>query len=196
MSLLRWLPVSAAFLLAGPQPASQLQPGMVLIYESNGVAQPPWTVDSLRLGAPLLPGAECAVVHLRRRPDLDQAEETRLCVARDTLYRGEAGSGRWTISRPVGPGMVWVTGGANGDSVRYETGSAARETISGLSIPVVHTTVTTTDSLGRPKRRLRERYALTLATATGGVFESPDSTDPGRWVPGQKFELREITLVR
>jgi hypothetical protein len=194
VTVLRWWPVVAALTLAGPQPATQLEAGMLLVYESNGAAQPPWTVDSVHLGAPLLPGAECAVVHLRRRAD--RSEENRHCVARDTLYRSDAAGGPWTISRPVGPGMVWSARQANGDSVRYETGTNATETVSGLAIPVVHTTVTTTDSLGRPKRRLRERYALTLVTATGGVFETPDTNRPGGWVPAQRFELRAITLGR
>lgn len=194
MSVLGWWPVAAGLLLAGPRPAAQLRAGMLLVYESNGAAQPPWTVDSLQLGAALLPGAECAVVHLRRRAD--RPEENRLCVVRDTLYRSDVAGGRWTIARPVGPGMVWSARQANGDSVRYETGSASRETVSGLAIPVLPTTVTTTDSLGRPKRRLRERYALSLVTATGGVFETPDTSRPGGWAPAQTFELREITLGR
>jgi hypothetical protein len=185
---------SAVVFLAQVGPAAQLRTGMVLVYESEGAEQPPWTVDSLRLDAPLLPGARCAVVHLRRRPDAPAAEELRLCVTRDTLYRWEDAGSRWAISRPVGPGMVWTSISANGDTVRFETGAPAQETVSGLPLQVVPTTVTTTDSLGRPKRRLRERYALTLATATGGVFETPDSTAPGAWVARQAFELRRIQV--
>ena len=76
--------------------------------------------------------------------------------------------------------------------MRYETGAVAEEVIGGLRIAVVATTVTTIDSSGRPKRRLRERYAIGLATATGGVFEVPDATAPDGWRAEQAFELRAI----
>jgi hypothetical protein len=88
--------------------------------------------------------------------------------------------------------MSWTSRQTGGDAVRYETGETVEEKISGRSIPVVHTTVTTSDSAGRPKRRLRERYALSLATATGGTFETPDSNRAGTWRGQRSFELREI----
>jgi hypothetical protein len=66
------------------------------------------------------------------------------------------------------------------------------DTVSGRVIPVLVTTVTTLDSLGRPVRRLRERYAIGLATATSGTFEIPDSGTTGVWRPQQMFELRAI----
>jgi hypothetical protein len=52
--------------------------------------------------------------------------------------------------------------------------------------------VTTFDAAGRPKRRLRERYAPSLTTATGGRFELPDSSRAGEWRGQRSFELREI----
>ncbi len=116
--------------------ASRLEAGMQLFYESQGERQPHWSIDSVRLGATLREGSECAVVHLRRRPDQSASEESRLCLANDT--------------------------------------------------------VTTSDSTGRPKRRLRERYALSLTTATGGTFEMPDSSRGGAWHGQRSFELREI----
>jgi hypothetical protein len=88
--------------------------------------------------------------------------------------------------------MSWSSRQPSGDVVRYETGDAAEEKISGRAIPVVATTVTTFDSTGRPKRRLRERYALSLTTATGGTFEVPDSSRAGEWLSQRSFELREI----
>ena len=90
--------------------------------------------------------------------------------------------------------MTWTSRRDNGDQVRYETDQAAQETISGRSFAVVHTTVTTADSAGRPKRRLRERYAISLTTATGGAFETADST--GAWQVQRRFELREIRPAR
>ncbi len=199
MSLARTLWFAALLLPAVPAgggaPGAQLRQGMELRYESGGAAQPPWTVDSLVLGATLRPGMECAVVRLRRNPDRPP-DESRLCVGHDTLYRYEPTAGDWAISRPVGPGMVWETRQPGGDRVRYETGARAEETISGLVIAVVPTTILTTDSLGAPKRRLRERYALSLTTATGGVFEVPDSAAAGGWRASQAFELREIRRHR
>ena len=67
-----------AALLAAPPPsggqggsrlAAGLAPGMQLLYESEGEAQPPWSIDSVRWGEALRERSECAVVHLRRRPD-------------------------------------------------------------------------------------------------------------------------------
>lgn len=176
----------------GARLASGLQAGMQLVYESEGEQQPPWSIDSVRLGATLREGSECAVVHLRRRPDQSPPEESRLCLANDTLYRWDTKRGDWTILRPVGPRMSWTSSQPGGDVVRYETGETAKEEVSGLTVPVVHTTVTTTDSAGHPKRRLRERYALSLTTATGGTFDVPDSSRAGEWRSERSFELREI----
>ena len=53
------------------------------------------------------------------RPDRP-SEESRLCVGHDTLYRWRPASEEWTVSRPVGPDMVWSAEQANGDVVRYE----------------------------------------------------------------------------
>jgi hypothetical protein len=170
--------------------AGQLGQGMELVYTSDGVPQPPWTVDSVRLGVDGLPGAECVLVQIRRNPG--GAAPERFCLAHDTLYRRSKPEDRWEITRPVGPRMQWSTRRANGDSVHYETGATSVETIGGLEIGVVHTQITTVDSLGRAKARLRERYALGLLTATGGTFERPDSTAPGGWQPRSTFELKEI----
>jgi hypothetical protein len=68
-----------------PRLASGLEAGMRLHYESGGEHQPPWSIDSVRLGATLREGSECAVVHLRRRPDQSAPDEHRLCLAHDTL---------------------------------------------------------------------------------------------------------------
>jgi hypothetical protein len=86
---------------------------------------------------------------------------------------------------------------SNGTRVRYEVGGTGQERIPGLGIdrvPVVLTTVTTMDSTGRPVRRLRELYAIGLATATGGEFEVPDSTAAEGWRVEQRFKLREIRM--
>ncbi len=193
---------AALILLAIPLPHSQrdrlasgLQPGMQLIYESEGERQPPWTVDSVLPNAGPRPDSECARVAIRRMPGQTTAEATLLCVSRDTLYQWDMQRQDWSISRPVGPGMTWTSHQPNTDVVRYETADTASESISGRTIRVLHTTVTTSDSSGRPKRRLRERYALSLTTATGGTFETADSSRAGAWVPQRSFELKEIRAL-
>ena len=79
-----------------------------------------------------------------------------------------------------------------GDTARYHTSQAGEEVVSGRRLRVIQTEVLTVDSLGRPKRRLRERYAPGLATATGGRFEVPDPSAPGGWRTEQEFELSVI----
>lgn len=175
----------------GTRLASGLARGTELVYESSGRSQAPWRVDSLRTGLRLRKGADCIDVQLRRAGQ-EAPDRQRLCLAADTLYRWIAERREWKVSRPVGRRMTWQSRQANGNVVRYETGDTASERISGRSIPVIHTTVTTTDSAGRPLRRLTERFALSLVTATGGVFEAPDSAARGGWRPLQTFELRSI----
>jgi hypothetical protein len=173
-------------------PGALLQPGMQLVYSSNGQDQPPWHIDSVRADNALRPGSACVVLHQRRQAGQTQPDESRLCLANDTLFGWNAERSEWRAQRPVRPGMTMEFIRANGDKVRFETGEPAEEKISGLTIPVIPTIVTTSDSLARPKRRLRERFSIGLVTATGGVFEVPDSTTAGAWRTQQAFELREI----
>jgi len=172
--------------------AADLRPGMELIYASAGRDQAPWVVEVLERGLPLKDGADCARLGIRRQPGRTEADESRLCLGGSTLYAWDATARGWVPQRPVGPHMQLTLPRPNGDQVRYETGAVAEELIGALRIAVVATTVTTVDSSGRPKRRLRERYAVGLATATGGVFEVPDATAPDGWRTEQAFELRAI----
>lgn len=177
------------------QPArlgSQLSEGMQLVYVSDGRSQPPWSVDSLRVGEPMRPAADCVSVTLRRGRADPRPQRSRLCLSADTLYRWEPARKSWSVSRPVGPDMNLSIVKANGDSVNYSTGALGEDMISGTAIQVVTTTVTTVDAQGRPRLRVRERYAVTLATATSGTFEAPDPANAGRWVTSHSFELKEI----
>ena len=191
--------VAAAVLVAIPgtiaePPGALLRPGMQLIYTSNDQEQPPWYLDSVRTDSTLRPGSACTILHQRRRAGQTQAEESRLCLANDTLFSWNREAGEWRPQRPIGPGMFMEFTRPNGSRVRYEVGETAQDRVNGLSdpVPVVRTTVTTMDSVGRPVRRLRESYAIGLATATGGEFEVPDSTAPEGWRVEQRFKLREI----
>ena len=177
--------------MQGTRLASGLGPGTELEYESDGQAQAPWRIDSVRTALRLRRGSDCADVHLRRAGQ-QAPESQRLCLAADTLYRWIAERGAWMVSRPIGRHMNWSTRQANGNVVRYETADTASERISGRTIPVIHTSVITTDSAGRPLRRLTERFAPSLVTATGGVFEAADTAIPGGWRRVRSFELRAI----
>ena len=171
--------------------ASDLRPGMQLVYGSEGRDQAPWVVEQIEPAAPLKDGADCARLRIRRQPHQPGAEE-RLCVEGDTLYAWHAERSAWLPQRPVGPHMTLTLPRANGDTVRYATGDITDQTIARFHLRVVETTVTTSDAAGQPKRRLTERYAITLGTATGGRFEVPDPATPGAWRTEQIFELRDI----
>ncbi len=174
-----------------PTLGSQLGGGTTLLYHRDGTPQPLWTVDSIYTVATEFEGAQCIVAHIRRGP-APSREPDRLCLRADTLYRWSSPAGRWEVSRPVGADMTWRMRRANGDTVRYETGRVAQEAIGGVRVDVLPTVVTTVDSLGRPKARLRERYAVTLLTATGGTFDRPDSTDTSQWTPQSTFVLTAL----
>lgn len=176
--------------------ATDLRPGMQLVYASGGRDQAPWSIDAVEPRLALKGDADCARLSLRRQAGQLQPDESRLCLDRETLYTWDPAKSDWVAQRPVGPGMELTLSRPNGDTVRYETGVVSEETIGTLRLPVIATTVTTVDSQGRPKRRLRERFAITLATATGGTFEVPDTSAPTGWRTEQTFELREIRIAR
>jgi hypothetical protein len=182
--------------LAEP-PGALLRPGMQLIYSSDDQDQAPWFIDSVTSNTSLRPGSDCTILHQRRQAGQTEPEESRLCLANDTLFNWNREHNEWRPQRPVGPGMVMEVVRANGTRVRYEVGGTGQERVPGLGIdrvPVVLTTVTTMDSTGRTVRRLRELYAVGLATATGGEFEIPDSMATEGWRVVQRFKLKEIRL--
>ena len=169
-----------------------LRSGMELVYASNGRPQPPWFIESAQTGLMLEGRTGCARILLRRRLAPAQAEESRLCISGDTLFTWSARDSLWRPQRPVRPDMQMSFARPGGDTARYHTSQAGEEVVSGRRLRVIQTEVLTVDSLGRPKRRLRERYAPGLATATGGRFEVPDPSAPGGWRTEQEFELSVI----
>jgi hypothetical protein len=175
-----------------PGIGSDLRAGMQLVYAADGRDQPAWTVDAVDRAAGLKENADCARVRIRRQAGQTEAPEERLCVERDTLHAWNAARSEWVAQRPVGEGMELSLARPNGDTVRYVTGAVSEEAIGSRRLRVLATTVTTIDSAGQPKRRLTERYAVTLTTATGGRFEVPDASSPTGWRTEQAFELREI----
>lgn len=175
-----------------PKLASDLRQGMTLVYASGGQDQPAWSVLSVEAGAALKEQADCARLRIRRRPDEVEPDDSRLCVEQQILYAWDTGRAAWLPQRPVGPNMDLTLPRAGGRSEHYVTGSMGVDVIGARSLRVVDTTLTTMDAAGNAVRRLRERYALSLATATSGRFETPDPELPGRWRTQQIFELREI----
>jgi hypothetical protein len=110
------------------------------------------------------------------------------------MYTWSEAAGELRASRPIAPNSSLELRLSGGRTARYETGQLQTETVSGHTITVIPTTVTTMDSTGRVVSRLRERYSVALATATGGVFESPDTTAGTGWRPTRTFELTAIRL--
>ena len=177
---------------APTSPGSALRSGMVLVYESNGKPQPPWTVLAVTGDARWKEGAACATVQIRRGPAPADPPEVRLCVEGGILLQWSDAEKIWQPQRPVSAGRTLTLPRPNGETVEYETGGSSQATIAGVNVPVILTTVTTRDASGRPIRRLRERYATSLTTAIDGEFEVADSGSASGFRTTQSFVLREI----
>ena len=201
------LAVLGTLLLAGPAggqtaaPESRPLAGLLrdvttLTYASDGALQAPWRVRHDGVLRQEIAGTSyCVRFVMQRGATASPADSSRLCVAGDTIFTVES-SGAIRATRPVGPGMTLVVPTRLRGTAYYQTLSAATDTISGMAIPIVLTTVTTRDSLGRMVQRLTERYSPGLATATRGEFSVPDSTVPGGWRMRQVFELKSIERRR
>jgi len=172
--------------------ASGLRPGLRLVYASGATEQPAWTVDSVTHGVAVAQRQGCARIVLRTRHEQPAPEVRLVCRGGDTLFAWNAAAGELRVQRPVGAGMSIALPQANGGTVRYETGDVGEATVSGRTFGFVHTTVTTHDASGRVVRRLRERYAIALATALDGVFEVPDPAATSGWREAQRFVLARV----
>jgi hypothetical protein len=128
-------------------------------------------------------------MRLRLSPAQREPGTRAFCAAGETLFQWDERAGTLRIARPIAGGRAMDVSSASGGSARYETEAARSETVDGIALEVIPTTVTTRDSTGRVIRRLRERFSVALLTATGGVFEVPDTTRPGGWRTERAFEL-------
>ena len=178
-----------------------LRPGMALVYSSDGVESPPWAIDSVQRLVSVGPHEGCVRIRLRTSPAQAVPDTRQHCVDGATMMNWDERAGTLRPARPLGARAVLEIPQANGGRVRYETGDLSVEQIPHqrgptttlpTAVGVLPTTVTTFDSAGRIVRRLRERFSITLATATGGVFEIPDSTQAGGWRVQRRFELVAI----
>jgi hypothetical protein len=167
-----------------------------LTYASDGTVQQPWRVrhDGV-LRREVAGTSYCVRVVMQRAATPSPADSSRLCVSGDTIFTVEP-TGAVRATRPIGTGMTLIVPTRSKGTAHYQTLSAATDTISGIPVPIILTTVTTRDSLGRMVQRLTERFSPGLATATRGEFSVPDSTVPGGWRQRQVFELKSIERRR
>lgn len=173
------------------QTATLLAPGMELTYESSTGRGAPWKVEQVERNLSL--GGRTGCLRVRFAPGGPRAtgDERTTCEADGMLFNWDTTAKVWRQARPIAPdGVLEVRGAAT--IVKYTTAGAHEDRIDGLSIRVLETTVLTTDTAGRPMRRLRERYAPQLGTATWGVFETRDTTAASGWRVAQEFRLVAI----
>lgn len=175
---------------AAQSPGSNLVAGMELVYASSEGEIPAWVVEARHDTA--VSGARCSIVSMRTRPG--QPTERRFtCLSNDSLLAFDPSSLNLRLLRPVGSSMTAEVRG-RATVTTYETAIPHADTISGVVLRVVPTTVTTRDTTGKVLRRLRERFAVGLGTAIGGVFEVPDPSRAGGWRVEREFEL--VRIVR
>jgi hypothetical protein len=196
--------VALATLTQGDRPAlaSMLQPGMQLVYASDGVESPPWVIDSVVREVSVGGRSGCVRLRLRINPSQPNAEMRVHCSDESMMLNGDERTNTVRSARPLGDGALLELRQSNGTLVRFETSQQSTERVrtagaagaarDSAMIVVLPTTVTTFDSTGKAIRRLRERFSIGLATATGGVFEVADSTQPGGWRVSRKFDLVAI----
>ena len=168
-----------------------LPPGTELIYASEGAADAVWRVDTSAYGLEFGGRSGCRRVRFAPGGPRAGLDDRITCTAGDTLFAWDAPAGTWRVARPVAPLRVFTIPG-QASVARYQTGEAAEEAIGALRLQVIPTVITTVDSSGAEVRRLRERNAPALGTATWGVFEVPDSAAPGGWRVSRAFRLKEV----
>jgi hypothetical protein len=189
------LRIAGATTAPSARPGSALVRGMRLVYASNrGTPQPAWIIDSVRFDVQLGGRTGCTIIDLRVDPNSPSGDRRSYCIDGGTLYAWNERLRQWAPSRPLVAAMTLDVArpNASGGRVRYEIGVRDREVVGAHVFDVVHTVVTTYDESGRAVRRLRERYALALASATGGVFEVPDPSAPGAWRVESEFQLVDV----
>jgi hypothetical protein len=178
----------AAVQETSPPLGSSLTPGTQLLYESNGVTTP-WYIDSVNTS--FAAGSESNCLRLVLRIGTGAAQTRTHCVVGETMMNWSQNAGRLVAARPLSITTMGISA-ANGGSVRFEVSPPAVDTIGTERFVVLPTVVTTLDSSGKAIRRLTERFAQALATATEGVFEVPDTARAGQWRISQRFRLTGI----
>ena len=192
----RWVRMLFALLACGGAPVALsaqefLTAGTVLVYRTPDGTEREWVVVEATPNVSHGGRTGCMRVRYAAGGPTAGPDERLTCVAGDSLFRWSAASNQWQLARPIGTSdsldLPLRTGIA-----RYLTGRATVDTISGMPVPVVATTVLTIDSTGTVVRRLQERFAPGLGTATWGRFEVPDSAAPQGWRTAQEFGISAI----
>jgi hypothetical protein len=173
------------------RPGSALTQGMELVYASEGV-ETPWMVDSVTHDTTLGGRLGCVRIRLRTSPTQPTADTRAHCADSTTWYNWDEASGTLRAVRLLAANAERVFELSGGRKARYETGSPTSDVVGTQAITVLPTTITTLDSTGRAVSRLRERFAVQLATATRGTFESPDLTAGMGWRETRSFQLVAI----
>jgi hypothetical protein len=171
------------------EPGLLLRRGMQLLYRGEG--EQLWTIDSLSPDTTLAGVPHCVRMRLRTSPQSPAATRA-FCARGGVLHSYDDAGAQLRPVRPLLPGNRLTTRGANGTTSLFVTDSLDVVIVHGRAVEVIGTTVTISDSTGRPVRRLRERFAPALLTATEGSFEVPDATQAGTWRIVARFSLTEI----
>ena len=192
MSLARWVPGVLLAVWALPpatlQGQERLSAGTVLVYRTEGRADQRWLVEGVESG--LSHGGRAGCIRVRFAPGgpRTDAEIRFTCVSGDTVMTWSEGEQAWRPSRPIAAGDSLEIRGSRGVTL-FSTGGLAVDTVSGEAVPVIATTVLTFDAQGVAVRRLRERYAPSLGTATWGAFDQPEGDG---WRTTVEFRLVAI----
>ena len=175
---------------ARTQLAASLEERQQLVYSSGGV-ESIWTIDRVVRDTTLGDRRGCVVILLRTTATQTSAETRAHCTFADTMTNWVASAGEHRPARMLAPGTLVIPRPTGGE-VRFVVGQPAVDTVSNTPFRVLPTEVITTDQLGKVIRRLRERFAIGLATATSGVFEVPDSSSQSGWRVERSFKLLAI----
>lgn len=168
-----------------------LATGTVLVYTTPDGTDRAWVVEEATADLAHAGRTGCMRVRYAAGGPTAGPDERITCISGDSLLRWSVAATAWQLARPLAP-RDSVDLPLRSGLARYLTGDVSVDTISGLPVPVLATVILTIDTAGRVIRRLQERYAPGLGTATAGRFEVPDSTSPGGWRTTQAFGLSAI----
>lgn len=173
-------------------PAQELlTTGTVLVYTTPDGSSREWLVEEASPNLSHGGRTGCMRVRYAAGGPAAGPEERLTCVAGDSLFRWTAATNLWQLARPIGPAdsldLPLRVGLA-----RYLTAGRGVDTVGGVPVGVVVTSVLTIDTTGKVIRRLQERFAPGLGTATWGRFEVPDPASSSGWRVAQEFRLTGI----
>lgn len=177
--------------LLAPTLAAQgpLAVGTTLVYASGGQEAPPWVVEAATHGLALGGMSGCSRIRWAAGGPRATADERTTCRDARFWYGWDSTASRWRALRPLAAGDTLTLRAASGTTSHYRADSTGTETIGAVALEVVFTTIVTRDGTGRPLRRLVERFAPHVGSATWGAFQAADSTIAGGWRTEREFRL-------